>query len=158
MDTKTKRVLEKVTPLVQKKEHLEVIKLLKTAIDDGLKGEMISGLLASSYAEIGMKEKAQACLQDVLKFNSKNYLALFQLGMLDFNTANFHESIKYLEPVAAQHSDFVANYWIARSYLELDQLEQAKPYIHIAHQRVPSQHELSGSIQQLADRLVGVQS
>jgi tetratricopeptide (TPR) repeat protein len=155
MDENTKRILEKVSPLVQRKEHMEVIKTLKEAINEGLKGEIISGLLASSYAEIGMKEKAQVCLKDVLKFNQNNYLALFQLGMLDFNTGDYKEAINYLEKVASQPSDFIANYWIAISYIELDKNEQAKPYIHCAYQRVPSNHELKPVIQQLVDSVVG---
>lgn len=155
MDENIKRILQKVSPLVQRKEHMEVIKTLKEAINEGLKDEIISGLLASSYAEIGMKEKAQVCLQDVLKFNQNNYLALFQLGMLDFNTGDYKEAITYLEKVASQPSDFIANYWIAKSYVELDKKEQAKPYIHCAYQRVPSNHELKPVIQQMVDSIAG---
>lgn len=155
MDENIKRVLSQVTPLVQRKEHLEVIKTLKQAIDNGFEGEIIYGLLASSYAEIGMKEKAQACLQNVLKYNQDNYLAIFQLGMLDYNIGNYKEAIQYLEKVASQPEDFTANFWIAKSYIELDDVEHAKPYLHFAQQRVPSNHEFKLSIQQLVDRVAG---
>ncbi|MEY8195174.1 MAG: hypothetical protein RPR28_10020 [Cycloclasticus sp.] len=155
MDAKTKSIIAKVTPLAQNKDHLEVIKLLKQSVQGGQKNEIILGLLASSYAETGMKEKAKSCFLEILQTNKNNYLALFQMGMLEFNDRQFSDAIDNWEAVAAQPTDFIANYWIARSYMELNSPQQAKPYIHNASNRVPARHDLKSSISSLAVNVSG---
>lgn len=155
MDAQLKTVISTVTPLLKNKDHMGVIKILKRAIDDGIQHELVFGMLASSYAEVGMTDKAQENFAKVIQLNPQNYLAFFQMGMLLYNAGDIAKAIDAWVNVSSQSGEFVANYWIAKAYVDLGKSEQAKPYLHQAKTHVPSDHVLYDDVMALYNEQLG---
>lgn len=149
MDNQLKRDLSQITQLLKAGDHAEALKALKSAYIHYPKNEILLGLLASQYAELNMYDSAKSSYEALLVINENNFLARFQLGMLEFQLGNIDDAIAHWESVATQKDDFVANYWIAQAYLKNNQKQQAKPYISKANEKVPLNHELSDQIRNL---------
>lgn len=155
MDAQIKNIIAQATPLLKNQDHLSVIKLLKQAVEDGHDHEIILGMLASSYAEIGMQDKAITMYQRLLNNAPQNHLARFQLGMLRFQEHAYAAAIEQWEIIAVEANEFVANFWIAKAYKEMSEPERAKPYLHNARMRAPADHPLANEIQKFSQEILG---
>lgn len=146
MNKQIKDVLSAVIPLIEKKDHSRAISALKEAVDSGLSDEIILGMLASEYANLGMLDRAIVWYEKIVDVNPENYLAIFQLGMILYQSGEYARAIEYWEAIGIQQGEFISNYWIARAYLENNNKQSAKPYIDTAFNRMPKDHDLYKSM------------
>lgn len=149
MDKQLKREISQITQFLKEEKYKEALQALKSSNSDHPNNELLLGLLASQYAQLNMYDNAKSTYESLLVINNQNYLARFQLGMLEFLANKNKEAIAQWEIVATQKDDFVANYWIANAYCKIDQNQKAKPYIVRAFEKVPSSHGLSDKIRSL---------
>jgi tetratricopeptide (TPR) repeat protein len=72
---------------------------LKTILNLAPRHELANGMLASIYAQLGMRDAAVSKYQTTLAINPANHLARFQLGTLQLDAGQPSEALQTLEPL-----------------------------------------------------------
>ena len=91
--------------------------------------------LAIAYAATGDNETAEKYLSDASNLRDINYLYTKAKALLALNKGNFEETIALLKPLLENaFFDYTINYFIAKSYSGLNNIDKAKEYYEAATQ------------------------
>jgi len=119
----------------------------------GLKGfiaahpdhEIAMGLLAASYFQIGMTDRAAALYRKLLAVHPHNALARFQLGLTCLNS-NPREALDLWQPLLTAEHEFMAHFHSALAHWQLGERDSAKPLLEQAAKYMPESHPLRGQL------------
>lgn len=127
----------------------------------GLKGfievhpghEVATGLLAASYFQIGMPDRASELYRELLAVYPTNALARFQLGLIYLNS-NPHEALNLWRPLLAAEHEFMAHFHSALAHWQLDERDAARPLLEHAAKYMPESHPLRAQLNQMRSSLM----
>lgn len=144
MEAKT--AISKASNYIKSREFDLAIPLLKKLVETEKDNELVLGMLASVYAEIGMKDKAEDLYTQVLAINPENPLARFHLGLLHFTSDQYDEALAVWEPGLHNHSDFMLHYYCGLVYLQNNKTDKAKALLLQAEKFMPNSHPLFSTL------------
>jgi tetratricopeptide (TPR) repeat protein len=99
---------------------------LKTILNLAPRHELANGMLASIYAQLGMRDAAVSKYQTTLAINPANHLARFQLGTLQL----------------ALDDQFLPQLYAAIALIALDRPQEAHHLLTLAQAAMPQDHPL----------------
>lgn len=146
-------LIKKSSTFAQKREFDNAIESLKSLLEIDPIHELGLGMLASIYAEIGMRDRAIFYYQKILDINSKNPLARFQMGLAQFNSGENKNALASWAPLVKDKQDFMGHYYSALALLKLDNPSAAREMLIIAQSNMPSDHEFVSTTQKLIDSI-----
>lgn len=115
---------------------------LKAAMEAGEDHELLLGMLASHYAEIGLRERAIPLYERVLLKNPQNHLARFQLGMLYYAADEYEQALLVWEETLKIKEEFVTKLYAAKAYISLGRRAEASPLLDEVINNAPSGHPI----------------
>ncbi|AJQ92730.1 tetratricopeptide repeat protein [Gynuella sunshinyii] len=145
--------IREISPLCQQHNFHSAVTLLKQAVSDYPKHEILLGLLASCYQELGISERAQDLYQNIVALNPENYLAIHQLGLIDFQQQKWQAALSVWEKLLLRPDDFLTKYYAALCYEQLENPAQARLMVKAAQQAAPTDHAIYPEILELKERL-----
>lgn len=149
MNNEVKNVLKQAVNL-QKAGHLQdSLAILKDAVEQGIRHEVVLGMLASHYAEIGLNDKAMSLYQEILTHNADNHLARFQLGHLLFAQQQYQSALDTWKPILNVPEDFLTKLYAAKAYVALNNLPEAIPLLQAALKTAPTNHPAGAEAKQI---------
>ena len=116
------------------------------------RNEIAIGMLAGIYVQLNLRDRARACLRQVLEINPKNTLARHQLGLLQLEAGEPQAAIDTWAP-SLDNEDFVAHFHTAVALLELKKPSEARPLLEHCAPRMPRDHQLYPRLQELLAQL-----
>lgn len=153
MDSQNKELLSRASEFMKQKDYASTISLLKKS---ETKSDILLGLLAAAYAEIGMIEEAEASLLRLLAFHPDNHLARFQLGVLLYQRDEVDDALKIMHDLADHSLDTAATFFLAQSYYEQGNFDNAVSYIKQLRNRIEPAHPLSAKVDALETGILEV--
>lgn len=138
--------LKEVSQLLREKDFSTAIGLLKKSLKEHPRHEILTGMLASCYQEIGMHNDAQALYQQIIQWNPENFLAIHQLGLIEFHRGHWAEALAIWADLLLRNDDFVTKYYAAICSHELGRKEDAHLFIHQAQQLTPKDHPIYAEV------------
>ncbi|WP_428243640.1 tetratricopeptide repeat protein [Gynuella sp.] len=145
--------IREISPLCQQRDFHSAVTLLKQAVNDYPDHEILLGLLASSYQELGITERAQKLYQTIITLNPENYLAIHQLGLIEFQQQNWQAALSVWEQLLRRPDDFLTKYYAALCYEQLENPAQARVMVEAAQQAAPENHAIYSEILELKERI-----
>ena len=131
---------------------------LKTFLSVQPRNEIATGLLAASYFQIGLLDRAQALYERVLELNPLNALARFQLGMTQLSLRAPRAALTTWEPLLETQNEFMARFHSALAHLELGERGPARTLLDEAAKNMPASHPLAGRLRALRSQLGAAQT
>ena len=145
--------LQQATTAMREERYEDALINLKLILNDRPHDEIALGMLASAYAELGMKNQARDRFDQILSFNPENPLARYQRGLLDFEDKQFQSALEIWQPMLDDPGDFMGHFHSALALMQLLQPEAAKPLLTTAMDRMPVNHPLQPETARLLDIL-----
>ncbi len=104
-------------------------------------GELVAmSNLASLYEREGRVDDAKCYQSKVRKFNQKNPYYHYNLGLQDFQSGEYHDSIEHLKTALklkpAEHNFYLA---VAKDYIQLGQMDKAADFLKLALKNAPDE-------------------
>jgi Tfp pilus assembly protein PilF len=122
---------------------------LKALLEIDGHSEVANGMMAAIYAELKMPALAADYYASVLRINPQNALARFQLGLLQLQTNEPEKALATLHDSLDNPDDFLAHFHSALALLQLHRADEARPLLEAAAARMPRDHLLRSSLQDL---------
>jgi len=145
-------LLQQATEFGKKREFDGAIETLKKLIAHAPKHELALGMLASLYAEIGMRDRAIEIYQNILGFNAANPLARFQLGLVQLNNGQPQQALDTWAP-ALSNEDFMLHYHSGLALKALNRSDEARQMFDHANKTMPANHALYAQLQEIRKSL-----
>jgi tetratricopeptide (TPR) repeat protein len=123
---------------------------LKSIVADRPQDPVVLGMLASVYADLGMKDRAMEFYDRILELSPANPLARQQRGLLDFEGGQLENALEIWAPMLQTEHDFMAHFFSAMALMQLGRLEGTRGLLETALERMPADHPL----QQEAEKLL----
>ncbi len=142
VDTEYKGQLALATNLAKDRQFDQAIVILKSLVSENSKDEIVLGLLASIYFQIGMEEHAKDFYLKILTVNPENALAAFQLGLAQLSTGQAQEAVDTWAPLLKNEQEFMAHFHTGLAFLELERPVEALNVLQIARLNMPKSHPL----------------
>lgn len=141
--------LQQAVTAMREQRHKDALVSLKQIINDEPDNEIALGMLASAYAELGMRDRARQHFDKILELKPGNPLARFQRGLMDFEDGKPESALDIWQPLLADDDDFMGHFHSALAFLQLEQPDEAKELLVTAQKRMPSSHPLSSEATRL---------
>ena len=135
------------------KRYESALVSLKKIIRDQPENEVALGMLASAYAELGMRERARQQFDELLKVNPRNPLARFQRGMMDFEEGSLESALEIWQPLLADENDFMGHFYSALALTQLERPDEVRDLLATARERMPPNHPLVPETTRLMDSI-----
>lgn len=140
--------LSEATLAAKSGDFEQAILQLKSILAKASGNEVAWGMLAATYAQIGMTERALDGYARVLEINPDNTLARFQLGLTLLMASRPQEALDAWQRCLTD-DDFMAHFHSGLALLQLGKPAEAQPLLRTAAQRAPKGHPLQPEIQRL---------
>lgn len=147
MEAKT--AISKAADYIKSREFDQAIPILKKLVETEKENELVLGMLASVYAEIDMKDKAEDLYKRVLTINPENPLARFHLGLLHFTSHQYDKALAVWETGLHNHSDFMLHYYCGLAYLQNNKADKAQKLFLQAEKFMPNSHPLFSTLRDM---------
>jgi tetratricopeptide (TPR) repeat protein len=157
-DTRMRQELEKLTGLVRARRYDLAISELREFLVRYPDNEVATGLLAATYFEIGLAEKAAAGYERTIELNPANALARFQLGLVKLSQGANQAALYTWAPLTADPQEFMASFHSALACIQLGDEPRAREFLEVAGANMPVGHPLFPQLKSLRDRLSGDES
>ena len=119
--------------LLRNRNPKQARKVLEEAVNRDPKSAVAWSLLADTYLQLGLEEKAIQGSQTTLGLRPDEPDALYNLGILFFNRQQFEDAVRYLQAYRKQRpEDQQALLPLAQSLLQLRRLQEAIPLLEEA--------------------------
>lgn len=122
---------------------------LKTALAAEPENELVLGMLASVYAQLGMDERATEFFEKILAVNPANPLARFQLGLLVFQRGQPEQALAIWQASEPPQGDFMIRFYSGLALAQLGRSEEARTLFLAAREHVPSDHPVRAEVDKL---------
>ena len=145
--------LKEISPLCRQQNFQPAIALLKQAVQKYPDNEVLLGLLASCYQQIGMLDQAQELYGSIVAINPQNYLAVHQQGLIDFQKGRWERALQLWENLLVHPDDFLTKYYAAVCYEQLGRTLDARKLTLEAITAVPAEHPIYPEILNFKEKL-----
>ncbi len=125
------------------------VSCLKSAVEAGNRHELIVGMLASHYAEIGMASSAATLYEEILEKNPKNHLARFQLGHIHYSQKEYERALSTWEETLNVNEEFVTKLYAAKAHIAMGMHSRAKPLLARVIDNAPNGHPAKTEAEQI---------
>ena len=132
--------------MCRRKDFTSAISLLKSATKDYPDHEILNGLLASCYQELGMMELASESYRRVIAANAENFLAIHQLGLIEFNQQKWGSALSIWRTLLQRSDDFLTKYYAAICCLELGRKQDSLEFAKLATELTPPEHPIYSEV------------
>lgn len=151
MDSAADTSRAELAPLVEavrRADYAFAIEQLKAFLDSHPDHEIAAGLLAASYFQLGMHERARTLYERLLVVHPENALVRFQLGLLR-SSDDPREALGLWAPLLSAPGEFMAHFHSALACLQLNDKAAAKRLLERAALHMPQSHPLRAQLDQL---------
>ena len=145
--------LQQAVTAMRERRYEEALATLKQITSDEPDHEVALGMLASAYAELGMRDRARQLFDEILKVNPGNPLARFQRGLMDFEDGRLESALELWRPLLADENDYMGHFHSALALMQLKQPTKARDLLVTAKERTPSNHPLASEATRLIRQL-----
>lgn len=149
MNSRENEALKTATAYAKNGDLERAIESLKALVARNPKHEIATGMLASIYAQLDMRDRAIEYFQRTLTINPANPLARLQLGQLQLSAGRPLEALATWKPSVDDPQDFVARFHSGLALLQLQRPQEARSMFEAAAQRMPKDHALYAQLQDL---------
>lgn len=146
-------LLRRATAAAGERDFEQALVCLKRLLARDARHELATGMLAAVYAELRMTERAIEYYRRVLALNPANPLARLQLGLLESSLGRTEDALATWKPSLEDPTDFVVHFQSAVAMLQLQRTTEARALLTTAAQRMPANHPLRPTLQELLARL-----
>ncbi len=147
--------LQQASELCRKKEFSAAIPLLKQGVVENPKNEILLGMMASCYQELGMLEQAEEHYNKIVELNPDNFLAIHQLGMVAFTQSQWEQALIIWQRLLLRDDDFLTKYYASICCFKLGRFAEAKEFISLASQLTPQAHPVYPEVLKFKESFLG---
>lgn len=122
---------------------------LKTIVADRPEDQVAMGMLASVYADLGMKDNARQYFDQMLAADPENPLVRYQRGVLDFEAGRLDSALEIWRPLLETEHDFMGHFYSALALMQLGRLDGVRGLLDTARERMPSNHPFRQEVEKL---------
>ncbi len=126
--------------LVKKKQFDQALSVLKAMDETYGQDELVLGMMAGVYFQIGMVERAEFHYRKVLNLNPNNGLALLQLGLAQIALDRPAAAVVVWRPLLLDQQNFMAYFHTGLALLEMGRQQEAIDHLLIATANMPADH------------------
>jgi tetratricopeptide (TPR) repeat protein len=135
--------------LVKKNQLDQAISVLKALDETYDKDQLVLGMLAGLYFQIGMLERAEIYYKKALGINPRNGLALLQLGLAQVELSRPEDALETWRPMLDDPNDFLAHFHTGLTLLKIGRASEALDYLSIAKENMPANHPYQEKVDEI---------
>lgn len=149
MDDNFKHQLGLAAKLVKGSQFDQAIIVLKSLHETYRQDQLVLGMLAGIYFQIGMVDRAENYYQKVLDINPANTLALLQLGLAQVELHRPEEAISTWSAMLTEPKDFLAHFHTGLTLLKMGRGDEALGYLLTAKENMPLEHPYQSKLDEI---------
>jgi tetratricopeptide (TPR) repeat protein len=140
VDNNFKNQLGLAAKLVKDRQFDHAISVLKALDESYDEDQLVLGMLAGVYFQIGMVDRAELYYKKALSINPRNNLALLQLGLAQVELGRPEDALDTWRPMLDIPQDFLAHFHTGLTLLKIGRADDALDYLITAKENMPTEH------------------